>query len=235
MPEYLGRVWIDWGWPRLDEREQAVARRHEALLRADEHAITYDYLVDVLRQASQELPGRELRARFENSIHDDGDESAEDEQDDDRAPSPATAGLVARDGRCAPSDGAAFAESGELPGSLTVDDYRSAGVERIAVTLFWREAALNGLLEQAQRLDRSLSWTMQRAWILSKSAPATIYPTVRAQLGEGGLRRQWLYLSLDMFAEVRAIADREERSMSKVVADALMRAWPFLGKLKERD
>jgi len=233
MPDYLGRVWIDWSWPHLDDRERALARRHEALLQSDPHSNTYQSLFDLLTAASRDLPTRTLRARYETTANNDTAADTDDDDSDD--PPLILKVLSAHDGRCQDADPSTFDESGQFEGSLTPDDYREAGVTRVAVTLFWRESALNGLLEQARRLDRSASWTMQRAWILSQSAPATIYPTVQAQLTEGRHRRQWLYMPLDMFTEVRTLAARHDHSMSKIISDALARAWPFLCKLIPTD
>jgi hypothetical protein len=252
MPTYLGRVEVDWGWQELDERERGLVRLAEARLQADAHSITYELLVETLSEASRQLAGRELCARFdgvaspkrgddEDGDADDGDGGAHnaDVADDADDESDAAAGsaqlLVARDGRCQPGDAARFDAAGVFEGRLGADDFRAAGVDRVAVTLFWREAALDRLAAQSRRLDASLSWTVQRAWILAKSAPARIYPTVQAELSGGGHRRQWIYMGLDMFAEVSAQAAREDRSMSKVVAEAVMRAWPFLSKLARRE
>src|SRR4051794_36253984 len=130
MPSYLGRVEVDWGWQKLDERERGLARLAEARLQADAHSITHELLVDTLTEASRQLAGRELRARFIPPADADSD----DDRDSDRAGGSDRDGgshrdsagvvalLVARDGRCQPGDAARFDEGGTFTGTLGADD-----------------------------------------------------------------------------------------------------------------
>jgi uncharacterized small protein (TIGR04563 family) len=210
MPEYLRRFDIDWGWPRLSEAERAVVRRHEARAHAEPGTHTLVTLKEALAAASRELPGREIRSR----AMDEYGEYA----------------LVAREGRCSDAEPGAFDEGGEFSGPLSADDYRAAGVKTLYVSLFWPESMLRVLQEQAHRLDRSLSWVVQKA--LAVSGAGTSAPTEDGALPRVGARcKQSVYLPIEIWAELHERADREDRSMSSLVQQALAGAWPAITKL----
>jgi uncharacterized small protein (TIGR04563 family) len=209
MPEYLEQIEIDWGWPRLSEPERGVARRHEALLQADPTTHTLETLREALAAASAELRGRDVRAR----AADDGGEYA----------------LAARDGKCVEVDDDAFDPEGAFPDRLTPDDYRAAGVTKLYVTLFWTQGLLDAVAKEARRLDRSLSWLVQKAWTLAKSAPAGAGVELPR---DGARRRQSVYLPIDIYAELSDAAAREDSSMSMLVRRALCAAWPALDALR---
>ena len=204
MPEYLQHFEIDWGWPRLSEAERAVARRHEARAQADPGTHTLTTLKEALAAASRELRNREIRSH------------AEDEHGE--------YALVAREGRCSDADDDSFDEAGKFPDLLTADDYHVAGVEK----LYWPEGMLRAIQAQASRLDRSLSWVVQKAWIVAKgpTSPAT---------GDNGLprdgdrRKQSIYLPIEIYAELAEAA--KDRSMSWLVQRALTTSWPTITTL----
>lgn len=210
MPAYLHDFTIDWGWPRLSEPERGVVRRHEARAQADPHAHTLATLREALAAASRELPGRAIRAR------------AADEQGEHA--------LMARDARCADDHAASFDEGGRFPEPLTAADYRAAGVEQLCVGLFWPEGMLSAIAAQAARLHRSLSWVVEQAWVVAKTA-AAVPAGSPALPRDGDRRRQSIHLPIDIYAELADVAAREERSMSVVVQRALTAAWPTLTTL----
>lgn len=207
MPAYVQHFEIDWGWPRLSEAERAVVRRHEARAQADPGTHTLATLKEALAAASRELPGREIRSRVE-------DENGE-------------YALVAREGRCSDADDDAFDEEGKFPDLLTADDYRAAGIDKVYVGLYWPEGMLRAIKAEASRLDRSLSWVVQKAWVLARGKAS-------AATGDSGLprdgdrRKQSMYLPIGIYAEVAELAAREDRSMSFVVQRALTTAWPTI-------
>jgi uncharacterized small protein (TIGR04563 family) len=212
MPAYLRRVEIDWSWPQLTLTERAVVRRHEARANADPGTHTYATLKAALAAASRELPGREIRSR----ARDDGGEYL----------------LVAREGRCFDSDDRSFDEEGAFRETLSAEDYRAAGVEKIYVALYWPEEMLRALQAQAIRLDRSISSLVQNAWIVGASSSDD--PAAGGGLPrDGKAHKRSVYLPIGIYAEVAEIAAREDRSMSWVMRRALARAWPKITSLPE--
>jgi uncharacterized small protein (TIGR04563 family) len=210
MPAYLQHFEIDWGWPRLSEAERAVVRRHEARAQADPGTHTLTTLKEALAASSRELQGREIRSH------------AEDEHGE--------YALVAREGRCSDADDDSFNEEGKFPDLLTADDYRAAGVEKLYVGLYWPEGMLRAIQAQASRLDRSLSWVVQKAWIVAKgstSPPADDNGLPR----DGDRRKQSIYLPIEIYAELAEVAAREDRSMSFLVQRALTTSWPTITTL----
>jgi uncharacterized small protein (TIGR04563 family) len=210
MPTYLQHFEIDWGWPRLSEAERTVVRRHEARKQADAAAVTLTTLKEALAAASSELQGREIRARAE----DEGGQYA----------------IVAREGRCSEAEEDRFDDEGKFPDGLTADDYRAAGVKKLCVGLFWPEGMLDAMKAQASRLDRSLSWVVEKSWIVAQgSAPPPAGGNALAR--DGDRRKQSIYLPIEIYAELADIAAREDRSMSFLVQRALTTAWPTIATL----
>ena len=210
MPIYLEHFAIDWGWPRLTESERAVVRQHEARAMADPASHTRTTLAEALVKASRELPGRVIRAQAE-------------EED-------AAFVIVARDGTCADEADAGFDPDGAFPEVLTAADYMAAGVDRIRVGLFWPGAMLDALFAQAKRLDHSLSWVIEQAWMIAEATP----DGARDASGpprDGPRVRQSVYLAVEVYAGLTETAVREDRSMSWVIQRAVARAWRRLSAL----
>lgn len=204
MPDYLEELAIDWGWRGLRDDEQAIARRWEARFQAQPADHTLQTTREWLAEASRELPGRALRAR---AVDDAGEHL-----------------LRAFDGRCTVTAGGPFDPSGVFPGELTVDDYRAAGIDKLAVTLFLPEPLLAAVRERAARLDWSHSRLVQEAWIRAPS-PAPSPPT------DARSARLTVYLPLDTYAAIEAAAKSHDCSKSRVVRDSLHAALPTLADL----
>ena len=95
------------------------------------------------------------------------------------------------------------------------------------------EPMLHDLVKQAQRLDRSLSWCAQRAWAIARSEIAKVegehpiaqrvFDTRYASNDAEQHRKQMLFFPADMLAEMKAQAERQDRSISWL----LQRAWCF--------
>lgn len=212
MPTYLTCLEIDWNWPCLSEEERLVVRKYEAGLQADPRSLTVARLRKVLAEASQELSGREIRSR------------AEDEY--------GKYNLKVFDGECTDAGSDSFNSDGRFPEPITPDDYRSAGVKKLTVSLYFSESILREIQAEAHRLDRSLSWIMQKAWEVSKSC-STAQADGNERCSESGPifvaagrpQRQTFYLPVDFYEELLTIAADEDCSMSKVMQRALVAAW----------
>lgn len=201
MPDYLQELAIDWGWRGLRDDEQAIARRWEARIQAQPADHTLQTAREWLADASRELPGRALRAR---AIDDAGEHL-----------------LRAFDGRCTVTAGGPFDPSGVFPGELTVDDYRAAGVDTLAVTLFLPEPLLAAVRARAAALDWSHSRLVQEAWNRAP-APAAAVAT------DAPSARLTVYLPLDTYAAIEAAAATRDCSKSRVVRDCLAAALPTI-------
>jgi len=109
-------------------------------------------------------------------------------------------------------------------------------MDPVEQALFWPEAMLRAMGEQAHRLDRSLSWCAQRAWSLARAelktlAPVGLHPRAEAVYqeryfapnpdGRADKRRQTLFFPPAMLEELKAEAERQDRSLSWL----LQRAW----------
>lgn len=138
--------------------------------------------------------------------------------------------LVARAGQCSKSDDDSFDPEGKFPDLLTAGDFRAAGVEKLDVGLFWPGEMLRAIQEEAFRLDRSLSWVVQKAWVLAKKPSAASGKDPGLPMG-GARQRQSIYLPIEIYAELSEIAACEDRSMSFVIQRALSTAWPAIRML----
>jgi uncharacterized small protein (TIGR04563 family) len=102
----------------------------------------------------------------------------------------------------------------------------SAKIEQPA---FLPESMLTHITTEARRMDRSLSWCVQTAWVhargeLSKLAHQSEHPAAEAQYQryEGQeKRKQTLSFPSAMLDEIRGEAARQDRSISWLV----QRAW----------
>ena len=145
-------------------------------------------------------------------------------------------GLVAEDGCCAAGDASRFDPAGRFPEALTSEDVRGAAVQKLLVPLLWPEDMLRAIEEQARRLDRSLSWVVQKAWMVVRNDGGRTVPQGEDLLPRGGSpRKQSIDLPLDIYAELAGIAAREDRSMSRVMQLALAVAWPVITDLPGPD
>ena len=209
MPNFfrVGDLQIDWQWPLLSELERATVRRHEARFVADPEFDGIDGFYAAIAAASRELPGRAVRVRVSGSTDDEDHELA----------------VRARDGACEDDDGE-IDEEGTCQDSLTLDDYRAAGVTRASVPLFWPEDMLGSIQELASRLDLSLSQLAERAWELAKTPGAE-----PAALPRGGSKRlQSLLLPVETMFELQEAAIASDQSDSSLMQEAIAAAWPRL-------
>jgi hypothetical protein len=198
MASLLHDVEIDWGWPRLDDVERAVARRHEALLQADRKAHTVETAEAALRAAAAELPGRLIRARA---------------VDDER-----TYCWQVVEGDV--YDGEEFDDAGMFPGELTGDDFRIAGVTIVLTPVVFPESMLRSIEQRGWHFDGSLSTLVQGAWqIAADDVPAGF------RTPAGPRRVQPIYLPVDVWAELHDRAKAEERTVSYLVQRAVTAAY----------
>lgn len=200
MPDYVHYFKTDWGYAGLGEAEQRIARKYEALLRA-EPDVTAEWIAARLGEASKELPGRAIRAVGE----DDSSEWA----------------LIARDGAVEddPAEEPFDADAADITMLLGADDYRAAGVERISTMLFLPEELLDQVSEKALELDTALSWVVQRCWQL---AAGRLDEAARGKAYGMQRRRVSIYLTVAQWEEIKARAEREDRSMSSLVQRAVV-------------
>lgn len=109
--------------------------------------------------------------------------------------------------------------------------------EKLEQALYFPETMLDALKETGARLDRSLSWCAQKAWLLSR-ATVSKFPTavegadelpsspeldaakelLRARYSsDGDKRKQTLFFPEEMLTEIKEEAARLDRSRSWVV------------------
>jgi uncharacterized small protein (TIGR04563 family) len=102
--------------------------------------------------------------------------------------------------------------------------------DKVEQALYWPEAMLQFLQDQGVRLDRSLSWIVQRA--LTQTLPH-IAACDREQIGDetrstdlrgGDKRKQTLFFPKAMLDEVKDHAARLDSSMSWVAQAAVVMA-----------
>lgn len=133
--------------------------------------------------------------------------------------------------------------------------------EKVEQALYWPETMLHDIRDQAARLDTSLSWCVQRAWHLGRKTIAALpsvvpeaedaedaedagedqAPSSAAQAASaayqaryaygGDKRKQTLYFPEEMLAEIRAEAQRLDRSLSWVVQHAWALAYDRIAAL----
>jgi uncharacterized small protein (TIGR04563 family) len=97
--------------------------------------------------------------------------------------------------------------------------------DKIEQTIVWQRALLSDLTKQAHRLDRSLSWCAQRAWKIAR-AEVSAMSAAKAQTAPdtsdaSQRQKRTLFFPADMLAEIKAAAERQDRSVSWLV----QRAW----------
>jgi uncharacterized small protein (TIGR04563 family) len=124
--------------------------------------------------------------------------------------------------------------------------------EKVEQALYWPQKMLEDIRVQAARLDTSLSWCVQRAWKLGRKtivalpaeggvddtpgSPGQVAEAaVEARYGEDGPKqKQTLFFPEEMLAEIRAEAQRMDRSLSWVVQRAWAVAYPEIAALPPR-
>jgi uncharacterized small protein (TIGR04563 family) len=208
VPDYLHFAAFDWSWGSLNEDERKLAKLHEARLQADPTTHTLETFKQAVVAASRDLPGRAIVAVAE----DDYDEWF----------------FTATDG-CLEEllEPETYDGEGAFPDILTAEDYRRAGVDRVCMPLYFKAETLKAMSAEAARLDRSLSWIVQKGWLLAKGIEVR-----SGALPDGGDRtKQSLYYPIDIYDEVEREADAEDRSKSWIVVRALDRAWPAIQAL----
>lgn len=108
--------------------------------------------------------------------------------------------------------------------------------DKVEQALYFPETMLQAIKDEGARLDRSLSWCVQRAWKISKTA-VTALPSVpegaeelpsspaldaavdlmnQLYSSDGIKRKQTLYFPEPMLVEIKAEATRMDRSLSWV-------------------
>ena len=200
MASLLHDVEIDWCWPQLNERERAIARRHEARLRADRTSHTIESVETALAEAARELPGKLIRAR---AIDDDYQY-----------------GWQVVEGEVYTCDD--FDESGMFPGELTAEDFRAAGVTIVLTPVALPDSMLRAIEERGWIYDSAdaLSTLVAGAWQLAANdLPAGFRPP------DGPRRMRPLYLPVEIWADLHERARAEERSVSYLVQRAVTAAY----------
>ncbi len=92
-------------------------------------------------------------------------------------------------------------------------------------TLYWPAAMLQQILDEATRLDRSLSWCIQTAWDhargeIARLAPQDDHPVAQPLMASflgGEKRKQSLFFSEETLREIEDEATRHDRSLSWIV------------------
>ena len=194
-PRMLHDVEVDWGWPKLDAAARAIARRHEAQLKADRTALTHETVEHVLEAAARELPGKPIRARA---------------VDDDRVYS-----WQIVEGELYP--GGEFDDAGMFPGELGAEDFLAAGIEHVVTPIVCPDAIVQVL---EARDPAPLSLLVQSAWQVAADA---LPPGFR--MPDGPRRMQPVSLPVALWAQIKQRASAEGRTMSYVVQRALAAAY----------
>jgi len=114
-----------------------------------------------------------------------------------------------------------------------------AGTDKREQALYWPESMIQEIQQHAYRTDRSLSYIVQLAW---KTAGAAIggseYGRVKGLLSayEGSdTRKQTLYFTGAMLAEMERESLRLDSSLSLVVQAAFVLAKPTIEGLPDND
>ena len=104
-------------------------------------------------------------------------------------------------------------------------------MDKVEQALYWPESMLEDIRTQAVRLDRSLSWCAQRAWVLGGPRLRALEPLADDPDAEAiydahfaksaDHRKQTLFFPIDMVNAIQAEAARLDRSKSWLV----QRAW----------
>jgi uncharacterized small protein (TIGR04563 family) len=108
-----------------------------------------------------------------------------------------------------------------------------SNTEKIEQPLYWPEALLAFARAEARRLDRTISWLVQRAWKLASGRIRGIPSTEQAKghtvsLVDTPKSKMNLFIPADMLEEMKAEAARFDRSMSWLVNLTLTLARPDL-------
>lgn len=98
------------------------------------------------------------------------------------------------------------------------------------VGLYFPEGMLRAIEAEATRLDRSVSWVVERAWLVASGATSPVIDD-RAPPRDGPRVKRSIYVPLAMHDELTRAAVREDRSMSFFVQRAILVAWPTLTAL----
>lgn len=137
---------------------------------------------------------------------------------------------------------AAYPKTATLPASISREqaldnsaECESAPVmENVEQSLYWPEAMLVEMQQHGARLDKSLSWCAQKAWLLSRDqlrsqsaqasdtqAEATWARYETTGEGPTNKTRQAVVFPADMLSEIQKEAQRRDRSLSWL----MQRAW----------
>lgn len=102
--------------------------------------------------------------------------------------------------------------------------------DKVEQALFFPRAMVEHIQREAFRLDRSLSWVVQKAWSVGRGGVLGLdagaeNPIARARKderygGEDAKVRQTLFFPSEMLEEMRAEAARQDRSVSWLVEQA---------------
>src|SRR5262245_20176044 len=211
MTSLLHDVELDWRWPSLTEVQREIARRHEALLRADRQGHSVESVEAALLAAAAELPGVLIRARaVDDQQHYGWQVVYPADEDESRA-------LGAEIYPCDEFD-----EAGMFPGELTVDDFRAAGVTSVLTPVAFPDSMLRAIEQRGWIYDSadSLSTLVAGAWQLAADDLPAGFRTP-----EGPRRVQSIYLPVEIWAELHDRAKAEERTVSYLVQRAVTAAY----------
>jgi len=230
MPIYITDSRVDWDWPRRTESERAIIRRYQPRLDESNHGI--ESFSALLEAASRELPF-EIVAVI----------------DEDDADEPTL--LVAREGRVAVVTARTSAQDADVERLLATDKAElfpvsvpwrervvGAERERFEHALYFPEPMLDEIQDEATRLDKSMSWIVQKAWVLTREVIARTpdrdaAAALRSEPVVSTKRRQTLYYPGEMLVEMEAEATRFDSSMSWVMQLALELSRPAIAALPD--
>lgn len=108
--------------------------------------------------------------------------------------------------------------------------------DKVEQALYWPEPMLQEIKEHAARLDKSLSWCVQRAWALARAHVTSLGPADHDDLPArytGEKCKQTLFFPSEMLLEIKDTAQRLDRSLSWVVGRAWAFAVPDIAKIAD--
>ena len=113
--------------------------------------------------------------------------------------------------------------------------------DKIEQTLYFPEPMLDHIQREAARLDRSMSWCAQKAWMIAGTRVAALAPGASDEAAvkvarrlfpePSDKRRQTLFFPRAMLEQIATEAERQDRSFSWLVQHAYCLAVEELAKL----
>jgi len=230
MPIYITDSRVDWDWAKRTDAERAIIRRYQPALDESTHGI--ESFSALLEAASRELPELQIVAVID-----------EDDADNWRL-------LVVRGGHVEEMTTSARDQDAHVKRLLDTDkadlfpvavpwSERVAGKsDKFENALYFPEPMLDEIQDEATRLDASMSWIVQKAWVLAREVIARTpdrdaAQALRSDYVDATKRRQTLYYPGEMLVEMEAEATRFDSSMSWVVQLAFEIARPAIAALPD--